>query len=413
MNQNEIVINNKKPQKIGITQIDNQEIVIDGGSVVTGVSDVLVNDTSVVKDGIAYVEVPTKTSELVNNSGFISSENDPTVPSFVKNITQADIVNWNNKQPLLVSGTNIKTINSNSLLGSGNIEIEGNTYTAGDGISIENNVITNEITSYDDLTDLPTIPTKTSDLINDNDFVSENELSDVAFSGSYLDLSNTPDIPTDLSELDNDVGYITKDVDDLTNYTLSSNLSTVATTGDYDDLTNKPTIPTVNDGTLTIQVNGTTVNTFSANSSSNITTNITVPTHTSELTNDSGFITSSSLPQDSGWQNATLTSDFVEFGTGTIPRYRKIGEFVYLQGVIKTTSTLSNGGDNKVILTLPSGYRPANYSVFQLCQGSGNNKWLLTIETNGECKISRYGITSNDNIPNTAWLPFNTCFLAS
>lgn len=41
---------------------------------------------------------------------------------------------------------------------------------------------------------------------------------------------------------------------------------------------NKPTIPTVNNGTLTIQKNSTTIDTFSANSASNKTINITVPT---------------------------------------------------------------------------------------------------------------------------------------
>lgn len=68
-------------------------------------------------------------------------------------------------------------------------------------------------------------------------------------------------------------------------------LSTVATSGDYNDLTNKPTIPTVNNATLTIQKNGTTVKTFTANASSNVTCNITVPTKTSDITNDSGYIT--------------------------------------------------------------------------------------------------------------------------
>lgn len=52
---------------------------------------------------------------------------------------------------------------------------------------------------------------------------------------------------------------------------------------------NKPTIPTVNNATLTIQKNGTTVNTFTANSATDVTANITVPTKVSELTNDSGF----------------------------------------------------------------------------------------------------------------------------
>lgn len=68
-------------------------------------------------------------------------------------------------------------------------------------------------------------------------------------------------------------------------------LATVATTGSYNDLSNKPTIPTVNNGTLTIQKNGTNVATFSANQSGNVTANIVVPTKVSDLTNDSGFKT--------------------------------------------------------------------------------------------------------------------------
>ena len=69
--------------------------------------------------------------------------------------------------------------------------------------------------------------------------------------------------------------------------------------GNYNDLTNKPTITTVNDATLTIQKNGTNVQTFTANSSTDKTANITVPTKVSELTNDSGYITSVS------WEDVT------------------------------------------------------------------------------------------------------------
>ena len=63
-------------------------------------------------------------------------------------------------------------------------------------------------------------------------------------------------------------------------------------------------IPTVNDATLTITKNSTSVGTFTANASSNVTVDITVPTATSDLTNDSGFITSADLPTVN---NATLT----------------------------------------------------------------------------------------------------------
>ncbi len=59
---------------------------------------------------------------------------------------------------------------------------------------------------------------------------------------------------------------------------------------------NKPTIPTVNNGTLTIQRNGTDITTFSANTATNTTANISVPTKTSQITNDSDFITSNDLP---------------------------------------------------------------------------------------------------------------------
>jgi len=48
-------------------------------------------------------------------------------------------------------------------------------------------------------------------------------------------------------------------------------LSTVATTGAYSDLIGTPTIPVVNNAVLTITQNGTSVGTFTANASSNIT----------------------------------------------------------------------------------------------------------------------------------------------
>lgn len=68
--------------------------------------------------------------------------------------------------------------------------------------------------------------------------------------------------------------------------------ATVAFTGSYNDLSDKPTIPTVNNKTITIQKNSTTVDSFTLNQSTDKTINITVPTKTSDITNDSGFLTS-------------------------------------------------------------------------------------------------------------------------
>lgn len=208
MLMNNIVITNNQPEEISIRQSENQTILINGGGEIIGVIDVKVNGESVVTGNIAYVITPTKTSELINDSGFITQETDPTVSTAVKSITLADINSWNNKQNELVSGSNIKTINNISLLGSGNLDVGGVNYSAGTGIEIVEDVINNTITSYNDLTDLPTIPTKTSDLINDDDFINGNQLAQVAYTASYDDLIDTPLIPTATSDLENDSDFI-------------------------------------------------------------------------------------------------------------------------------------------------------------------------------------------------------------
>jgi hypothetical protein len=90
-------------------------------------------------------------------------------------------------------------------------------------------------------------------------------------------------------------------------------------------------IPTVNNGTLTIQKNGTTVKTFSANQSGNVTANITVPTKVSELTNDSGFTSNAGTITGIKMNGASKgTSGVVDLGTvitadgGTINKSKTI-----------------------------------------------------------------------------------------
>ena len=91
-------------------------------------------------------------------------------------------------------------------------------------------------------------------------------------------------------ELDNLLGGGTPKDGTLT---IQKNGTTVGTfsANQATDETIDITVPDVNNGTLTIQQNGTTVDTFTANSSSDKTVNISVPTKTSDLNNDSGFIT--------------------------------------------------------------------------------------------------------------------------
>ena len=95
------------------------------------------------------------------------------------------------------------------------------------------------------------------------------------------------------------------------------NLHKVAKTGNYNDLSNRPTIPTVNNGTLTIKQNGTTVQTFSANQSGNVTANITVPTKASDvnaLSLDGGTINKSKTVK----MDASANSDGANLKWGTV-----------------------------------------------------------------------------------------------
>ena len=108
------------------------------------------------------------------------------------------------------------------------------------------------------------------------------------------------DMTSNLTKLDDVIG---SDSEKLS----SSDVGAAALSNNYNDLDNLPTIPTVNDATLTIQKNGVDVQTFTANASSNVTCNITVPTKTSDLTNDSNFVDTSNAAVSSGITSAKVT----------------------------------------------------------------------------------------------------------
>lgn len=121
-------------------------------------------------------------------------------------------------------------------------------------------------------------------------------------------------VPTDTGDLTNGAGFITgidsSDVTTALGYTPvnPTSLSTVATTGAYSDLTGKPTIPTVNDATLTIQKNGTSVGTFTSNQSTDETINITA------METDVSNITSTGKTACSGFALPSSTYENLTFG---------------------------------------------------------------------------------------------------
>ena len=94
-------------------------------------------------------------------------------------VTDTEKSTWNNKQNELVSGTNIKTINNTSLLGSGNINISGGS------------------SSYNDLTNKPSINGTT---LSGNKTASDLGLAEYGFTGI---ISGTSARPTDGATLPN------------------------------------------------------------------------------------------------------------------------------------------------------------------------------------------------------------------
>lgn len=119
--------------------------------------------------------------------------------------------------------------------------------------------------------------------------------------------------------------------------------------GSYNDLTNKPTIPTVNNASLVIQKNGTNITTFTANADTDITANISVPTKTSELTNDSGFITGDSIvtgvkgSSESSYRTGNVSISASNIGLGNVGNFKAVST-VASQGL--TTTEQANARAN-------------------------------------------------------------------
>ena len=109
------------------------------------------------------------------------------------------------------------------------------------------------------------------------------------------------------------------------------------------NVTGKPTIPTVNNATLTIQKNGTNVQTFTANQSTNATANITVPTKLSDLTND--VVNNATLTiQKNGTNVQTFTANASSDVTANITVPTKTSELTNDSGFLITHQTIKQDG---------------------------------------------------------------------
>ncbi len=146
--------------------------------------------------------------------------------------------------------------------------------------------------------------------------------------------------------------FVTKTTE-VNGHALSGNIALTAS--DVGALPDNTVIPTVNNGQLSVSVNGTSVGTFTANQSGNTAVSITVPTDTSDLTNGAGYITG-------------ITSGDVTTALGYTP-YDDTNPDGFITGI--------SSGD----VTTALGYTPADSASLAAVATSGDYADLINTPT--------------------------------
>lgn len=203
------------------------------------------------------------------------------------------------KQDNLISGDNIKTINGESVLGSGNLEITADVdlsdyYTKGEmnnklgdyaTIVVMNNVdnsLRADINSVNDKVDNIVVPTLTSQLTNDSGYITESDVN-----------TKLSDYPTrgevvfgyyNKSEVDNLIDNTEQDITEKIEMDITSTLNTYATKIDV----------AMADNELQQQID-----------------NIAIPKYTSDLINDNGYINIDDLKgyATESWVNSQIATE--------------------------------------------------------------------------------------------------------
>ena len=223
-----------------------------------------------VTDKAVDVAVPTTTSSLTNDSGYITNEVN-------------DLVNYYDKDE-----TDTLIATEAETRDAADLDLQGQI----DAISSASDVV-DVVGTYAELQSYDTSKLSDNDIIK----VLTDETHDDAI--SYYRWNDTTNAFTYIGSQG---PFYTKSETDATfvpqTRTINGkglNSDVVLTATDVNALPASTVIPTVNDATLTIQKNGTTVTTFTANSAQNATANISVPTKVSDITNDLNFVEETDL----------------------------------------------------------------------------------------------------------------------
>ena len=291
-----------------------------------------------------YIEIPTTTSQLTNDSGFITSANLPNLtPYQAKNDSDLNTTNKTVVGAINELKTNINNIN----------------------VPTKTSQLTND-SGYITNSNIPTIPTKVSQLTNDSNYVTQTEMTDAitnAVTGGTVDLTgyqkssdnnltttdktvigainelkdnidnfqgggagltaeqlqqlqtayehsqsthvSASDIPAKVSDLENDSSFVTQT--EMTNAINNAQLGGGSAEVDLS------IYQTIQEDTLT--TTATTIPEAINELKSDI-NGIVVPTKVSELNNDSGYITRSDIPTMKPEVICTFTDAYTQWCKG-------------------------------------------------------------------------------------------------
>ena len=396
------LIGNKTPADLGLYGANNappypvKSVNAKTGEVVLTASDVnALPDTTV---------IPTKTSDLTNDSGFLTS----APVSSVNGKTGAVVLNASDVNALPDTTTYVSTVDGSSGAVTTNA-VKTTEQSLSDAQKTQARTNIGAGTSsfsgdYSDLSNKPTIPSKTSDLTNDSGFinasgapvqsvdgdtgtVTTNAVKVVtqtlteaqkgiartnigagtsSFSGDYGDLSNKPTIPTKTSDLTNDSGFLTDaPVDSVNGKTgavklAASDVSAVAKTGDT--MTGDLTV-----GSAKMQTNGYVTGTWLRS-----TANIALSTKPSQIAvvND-GWVYTRTPEQIADDIGAITSGDLTQtlgISTDKAPSEKAVNDAI---------SAAVSGGLPSGVIMMWSGAASDIPSGFVLCNGNNNTPNLL------------------------------------
>ena len=396
------LIGNKTPADFGLYGTNNAP-PYPVKSVNTKTGDVVLtaNDVNALPDTTV---IPTKTSDLTNDSGFLTS----APVSSVNSKTGVVVLNASDVKALPNTTTYVSTVDGSSGAVTTNA-VKTTTQSLSDEQKTQARTNIGAGTSsfsgnYGDLSNKPTIPSKTSDLTNDSGFinasgapvqsvdgdtgtVTTNAVKVVAqtlteaqkgiartnigagtssFSGDYGDLSNKPTIPTKTSDLTNDSGFLTDaPVDSVNGKTgavklAASDVGAVAKTGDT--MTGDLTV-----GSAKMQTNGYVTGTWLRS-----TANIALSTKPSQIAvvND-GWVYTRTPEQIADDIGAITSGDLTQaLGTSTdkAPSEKAVNNAI---------SAAVSGGLPSGVIMMWSGAASDIPSGCVLCNGNNNTPNLL------------------------------------